>query len=181
MKVDAIINNRKAEVELISKNKNHYNIKIDGKLYDFDIITAGNGLYSILYNNNSWNIEVTKASELNTYTVYKFGQSFKVEIEDALSKSKKNKDIGSHNGLNNIIAPMPGKIVKVFVREGQKVKVGEIVLIISAMKMESEFKSLIDGVVKKVHINDNDIVNGNQLLVEIKAIKEEIEETVEKE
>ena len=70
---------------------------------------------------------------------------------------------------------MPGKIVKVLVEEGEPISAGDTVLIISAMKMESEFKSPVDGIVKKVHIKDNDIVNGDQLLVEIEAI-EEIEE-----
>ena len=175
MKIDAIINKRTASVELISKIQNKYKIKIDDKIYDFDILSTENGSYSIIYNNNSWELEAVKAKELNTYNIYKYGQSFKVEIEDALSKYKKNKESGSHDGQNNIIAPMPGKIVKVLVNEGQEIKIGETVLIISAMKMESEFKSQVDGVIKKIHIKDNDIVNGDQLLVEIEAEIEIVE------
>jgi len=178
MKVEAIINKRKAEIELISKVQNHYKIKVDNKTFDFDIITIGNGSYPIIYNNNSWDLEAAKSSGFNTYTVYKFGQSFKVEIEDALSKYKKNKDLGLQADNNNIIAPMPGKIVKVLVTEGQKVKIGDTILIISAMKMESEFKSAVDGTIKKIHAKNDDIVNGEQLLVEIEAI--ELVETVEK-
>lgn len=178
MKVDAIINKRKTEIELISKVQNRYKIKVDNKTFDFDIITIGNGSYSIIYNNNSWDLEAAKSSGFNTYTVYKFGQSFKVEIEDALSKYKKNKDIGLHGGGNSIIAPMPGKIIKILVTEGQKVKEGDTILIISAMKMESEFKSAVDGTIKKIHAKDEDIVNGDQLLVEIEAT--EVTEAIEK-
>ena len=167
MKVDAIINKRRAEIELISHKNNTYRIQLDDKTYDFDIITTGNGSYSIIYENRSWDMEVVKSGEFNTFTVYKFGESFKVEIEDALSKYKKNKNEGLQGNENNISAPMPGKIVKVLTKEGQPVKVGDTVLIISAMKMESEFKSAIDGVIKKIHIKEDDIVNGNQLLVEI--------------
>ncbi len=178
MKVDAIINKRKAQIELISKIQNRYKIKVDDKIFDFNVISTENGSYSIIYNNKSWNLEVAKSAGFNTYTVYKFGQSFKVEIEDALSKYKKNKDLGLQGAENNIIAPMPGKIVKVLVTEGQKVKVGDTILIISAMKMESEFKSAVDGVVKKIHSKDDDIVNGDQLLVEIEAT--EVLESLEK-
>lgn len=178
MKVDAIINKRRAEIELISKDKNHYKIKIDNKTFDYDIITLNNGSYSIIYNNKSWDLEVAKSAGFNTYTAYKFGQNFKVEIEDALSKYKKNKDTGLQGAGNNIIAPMPGKIVKVLVTENQKVKIGDTILIISAMKMESEFKSAVDGTVKKIHTKNDDIVNGDQLLVEIEAT--EVLESVEK-
>ena len=167
MKVDALINKRRAEIELLSHKNNTYRIQLDDKIYDFDIITTGNGSYSIIYDNKSWDMEVVKSGEFNTYTVYKFGENFKVEIEDALSKYKKNKNEGLGGSDNNISAPMPGKIVKVLVEAGQEVNAGDTVLIISAMKMESEFKSSVDGVIKKIHINENDIVNGNQLLVEI--------------
>ncbi len=175
MKVDAIINDRTATVELVSREDNKFNIKIDDKIYDVDILFTPNGSYSILHNHRSWELETAKANEFNTFNIYKYGQSIKVEIEDALSKYRKNKQTGSHDGQNNIIAPMPGKIVKVLVEEGEPISAGDTVLIISAMKMESEFKSPVDGIVKKVHIKDNDIVNGDQLLVEIEAI-EEIEE-----
>jgi biotin carboxyl carrier protein len=174
MKVDAIIGKRRAELELISHKNNTYRIQLDDKTYDFDIITTGNGSYSIIYNNRSWDMEVVKTGDFNTYNIFKFGESFKIEIEDALSKYKKNKNEGLIGNDNNIIAPMPGKIVKVLVKAGQPVKTGDTILIISAMKMESEFKSSIDGVIKKIHIKENDIVNGNQMLVEI-------EETTKKE
>lgn len=171
MKVNAIIKNRNSEIELISQKGNTYRIQLDDKVYDFDIITTGNGSYSIIYNNNSWDMEVVKSGEFNTYSIFKFGSIFKVEIEDALSKYKKNKNEGLRGNDNNIVAPMPGKIVKILSSPGQPVKSGDTVLIISAMKMESEFKSAVDGIIKKIHIKENDIVNGNQLLVEIEEIQ----------
>lgn len=171
MKVDAIVNKRRAEIELISKKNNTYRIQLDNKTYDFDIITTGNGSYSIIYNNLSWDMEVVKSGEFNTFTVYKFGETFKIEIEDALSKYKKNKNEGLTGNDNNISAPMPGKIVKVLTSVGKPVKAGDTVVIISAMKMESEFKSSIDGIIKKIHVRENDIVNGNQLLIEIEELQ----------
>lgn len=168
MKVEAIIKKRTAEIELISKQDNSYKIRVDDKQYDFDIITTGKGSFSILCGNNSWDIEALRAKEFNTFTVYKNEHNFKVEIVDEHSKYRKNKGgAGMESDQKHIIAPMPGKIVKVLVEEGQVVKVGDTILIISAMKMESEFKSSIDGVIKKVHVKENNIVNGNQLLVEI--------------
>jgi len=52
-----------------------------------------------------------------------------------------------------LIAPMPGKIVKVLVAPGQKVKVGDVVLILEAMKMENEIRSPFEGKVKEVRVS----------------------------
>eukprot|EP01125_Pyxidicula_operculata_P011943 TRINITY_DN390_c0_g1_i2.p1 TRINITY_DN390_c0_g1~~TRINITY_DN390_c0_g1_i2.p1 ORF type:complete len:679 (-),score=144.18 TRINITY_DN390_c0_g1_i2:16-2052(-) len=54
-------------------------------------------------------------------------------------------------------APMPGKIVKVFVKPGQEVKVGDPLIVLEAMKMEHRINAPIDGVVKDVHFNVGDL------------------------
>ena len=62
---------------------------------------------------------------------------------------------------------MPGKVVNVLVSEGDIVKEGETVVIISAMKMESEYKAPKDGVVKKVYVKNDETSDGNQILIEL--------------
>jgi biotin carboxyl carrier protein len=62
---------------------------------------------------------------------------------------------------------MPGKVVKVLVNEGEEIKEGETAVIISAMKMESEYKAPMDGKIKKVHVKDGDTIEGNQVLIEL--------------
>ena len=62
---------------------------------------------------------------------------------------------------------MPGKVVKVLVNEGDVVKEGQTTIIISAMKMESEYKAPMDGIVKKINVRDGDTVEGNQILIEL--------------
>jgi biotin carboxyl carrier protein len=62
---------------------------------------------------------------------------------------------------------MPGKVVKVLVSEGESVTEGQTAVIISAMKMESEYKIPINGKVKKVNVKDGDTIEGNQILIEL--------------
>ena len=62
---------------------------------------------------------------------------------------------------------MPGKVVKVLVSEGESVTEGQTAVIISAMKMESEYKIPMDGKVKKVNVKDGDTIEGNQILIEL--------------
>ena len=62
---------------------------------------------------------------------------------------------------------MPGKVVKIPVKEGDNVSKGDTVIVISAMKMESEYRSSIDGKIKRIFVNEGDSIAGNQPLIEI--------------
>ena len=62
---------------------------------------------------------------------------------------------------------MPGKIVKILVAEGDTVTAGQTVIIVSAMKMESEFKASKSGVISEIPVKEGDTVDGNQVLVVI--------------
>ena len=60
---------------------------------------------------------------------------------------------------------MPGKIVKVLFDVGDKVKAGDTVIIVSAMKMESEYKVKTDRVIKEIKVKEGDTIQANQPLV----------------
>jgi len=64
-----------------------------------------------------------------------------------------------------IRAPMPGRIVEVFVEAGDEVEKGDVVLILEAMKMENELRSPGKAIVKSINVKPGDSVAGNQLLV----------------
>jgi biotin carboxyl carrier protein len=60
---------------------------------------------------------------------------------------------------------MPGKIVKILVKIGDKVKAGDTVVIVSAMKMESEYKVKNDRTIKDILVKEGDTIDGNQPLI----------------
>ena len=60
---------------------------------------------------------------------------------------------------------MPGKVVKIPVKKGDKVNAGDTVIIVSAMKMESEYKVKIDRVVKEIKVKEGDTIAANQPLI----------------
>ncbi|MCO6041752.1 acetyl-CoA carboxylase biotin carboxyl carrier protein subunit [Thermococcus alcaliphilus] len=70
-------------------------------------------------------------------------------------------------GENVVSAPMPGKILRVLVREGDQVRVGQGLLILEAMKMENEIPSPKDGVVKRILVKEGDTVDTGQPLIEL--------------
>ncbi len=66
---------------------------------------------------------------------------------------------------NAIVAPMPGKIISIKVSKGAAVKVGDVVLILEAMKMEQEIKSSLEGTVADIEIAEGDTVKKEQPLI----------------
>lgn len=87
-----------------------------------------------------------------------------------LLQSSHTKSKSQEKSPDKIKAPMPGKITKIFVKEGQAVKKGDALVVMEAMKMEYTLKSDIDTNVEKVNVNLNDQVTLGSLLVQLKVV-----------
>ncbi|GAB6135073.1 pyruvate/oxaloacetate carboxyltransferase [Thermococcus prieurii] len=68
---------------------------------------------------------------------------------------------------NTVTAPMPGKILRVLVSEGQEVRTGQGLVVLEAMKMENEIPAPKDGIVKKIYVKEGDTVNTGDPLIEL--------------
>jgi|DewCreStandDraft_2_1066082.scaffolds.fasta_scaffold00169_22 biotin carboxyl carrier protein len=68
-------------------------------------------------------------------------------------------------GASPVIAPMPGLLVSVEVREGDRVRRGQPVAILEAMKMQMEIRASAAGVVRAVHVHPGQEVRGGQVLI----------------
>ncbi len=69
--------------------------------------------------------------------------------------------------VGDISSPMPGKVVSVKVSPGDKVKKGDVLLVVEAMKMENEIHSPIDGTVEEVYVREGEQVNPDECLIKI--------------
>ena len=92
-------------------------------------------------------------------------------IESPASRGKSSGRAASIEGSGQILAPMPGKILKVKVASGDSVGVGQVLVVMEAMKMEYSLSATIKGRVKALGARDGDQVELNQVLVEIEEVK----------
>jgi biotin carboxyl carrier protein len=165
MALEININGNSSSVELLSKDGNKHQISIDGKLYKVDLVMVEKGVYSIIYRNKSYNVELIQGREPKTYTINTLYNSYDVDIMDAEAKylrGRKHEDLDDDSAISS---PMPGKVVKILVKIGDKVKAGDTVIIISAMKMESEYKVKRDRVIKDILVKEGDTIDGHQPLI----------------
>ena len=165
MALEVNIDGQSVSVELLNKEGNVHQVSIDGTVFKVDLVEVEKGVYSIIYKNKSYNVELAPGKNPKTYTINTLYNSYEVDILDAEAKYLKSR---KHDDLDEgavISSPMPGKVVQVLVKKGDKLKAGDTVIIISAMKMESEYKVKKDRVVKDVKVKDGDTIDGNQPLV----------------
>ncbi len=69
--------------------------------------------------------------------------------------------------MGDVSSPMPGKVVSLKVNVGDKVKKGDVLLVVEAMKMENEIHSPIDGIVEEVYVKEGEQVNPDECLIKI--------------
>ena len=159
------IGDRVADVSLVNKEGNKVQITIDGKPYEVDIVMAENGSCSILHDGDSYNAELIHHEGKKSYDVNIFYRSYHIGIVDSQAKYLRMKKGDDTRQDDKIIAPMPGKVVKIPVQKGDHLQAGDIVIVLEAMKMQSNYKVNSECIVKDILVNEGDSVNGNQTLV----------------
>lgn len=127
--------------------------------------------YIFEYKNRRYNCEIVSRDQ-NKATIRVNGVEYKFSIESIFSYIRRgmiNTD-ANKDEKNNIKAPMPGKIVDIFLAEGDLVNAGEPVLSLEAMKMQNEITASCNGVIQKIKVQAGQNVMKDELLVEIQSI-----------
>jgi len=173
MELELKVNKRNAVVKEVKRVGNILTIAVDDVEYEVDIVKVSNQEFSVLYEGRSFNIEVIESKEPKHYNVNTLYSKFDVEVVDNETRYRQSR-MQSKLILNDntIRSPMPGKVVKVFVKPGDIVEAGQPLIVLSAMKMESEFKAGQRGIVKEVPVKEGETVDNDQLLVVIDDIQE---------
>jgi len=74
---------------------------------------------------------------------------------------------GEFGARDEICTPMPGKVVKILVNEGDRVETGQSLVIVESMKMENEIKSPTAGEVVSVNFSNGDLVEPGQTIIKL--------------
>ncbi len=172
MAYEISIEHRTAKIELLNRVGTKALIKVDDVKYDLDIVEVENGVYSILYNGHSYNIELIRGESSKKFIVNTFAKTFNAEVIDAESKYIHNRNQGMEvEGSNQVLSPMPGKIVKIPVNVGDVVSAGQTLIIVEAMKMQSEFKATGDKIVQAILVKEGDTVDSHQLMIKLENVE----------
>ena len=126
-----------------------------------------------MHEGKSYNAELIRKEGGKSYTVNAHYQSYNIDIIDSQAKYLRMRKGGEEKQQDKIVSPMPGKVVKIPVKVGDRLQAGDIVVVIEAMKMQSNYKVNADCIVRNILVSEGEPVNANQVLIELELIKEE--------
>ncbi len=130
-------------VELIKATNNHLRIEIDGLQYGFNLAvkTLNSNVSYFVHNEQIGTVHLSQK------------ERFPAKESEAIK--------------GGYIAPMPSQIIKILVKEGQEVKAGEGVIVLSSMKMENTIEATADGTVEEIYTTEGANVEAGFLLMKI--------------
>ena len=160
-------------VEDNDENPHTFDVKLGEHVYQVDAHTMPSEIVSVLIDDKSYDLDLEKSNPLDSLDgrmgVRVRGRVIYLEMLDERRKKMKDAQMTrfADGGLLRIVSPMPGKVLRVLVKEEQKVSEGDGLVVVEAMKMENELKAPRDGVVKKILANAGEPVDGSTLLLTI--------------
>ncbi|MGH9786665.1 MAG: biotin/lipoyl-containing protein [Terriglobia bacterium] len=150
---------------------------LDGIPFPAEIAEVQPGVYSVLLGGKSFAARVdlvnSPQSEANAgggaanggeYAVHVDGVCYTVSVRDP-RRRRNDRTRLALGGRQTVKAPMPGKVIRVLVSEGQAVDAGQGLIVVEAMKMQNEIKCPKAGSVQKVLVGEGQAVNAGETLV----------------
>ena len=142
------------------------NCTINGQSYEVLLTQNGSRMSKVIINGTMETIFISETSD-NNYRVHLKGLDFICRRKDELNDTKDYSNNESKGNDLSYYSPMPGKVIKVNVKEGDAVKEGDVLCVVEAMKMENNIKAMTSATVKKVYVDEGDKVDVKNILIEL--------------
>lgn len=157
---DVSIDGKNHRLEL-NRNDGRWTCRLEGREVEVDAVLARPDVLSLRIGNQAYEIKCERVgSELHLWVG---SVRFAAEVRDPRSLRGRTRAADDH-GPKKLIAPMPGKVVRVLAREGEIVDSGAGILVVEAMKMQNEIKSPKKGTIQKVLVREGAPVNAGDVL-----------------
>jgi biotin carboxyl carrier protein len=161
MVYEVIVGGKAHRLEL-ERTASGWQCRFDGKSVHIDAIIPRRDVLSLLIDGRAY--EIKREQTATDLHMWVGSNRFAVELRDPRSLRSRQKTVGDEKGPKKILAPMPGRVVRLLVAENAEVEVGQGVVVVEAMKMQNEIKSPKKGVVKKISATPGAAVNPGDVL-----------------
>jgi biotin carboxyl carrier protein len=165
MTYDVVVDGKTRRLEL-HRGEHTWNCTVDGQLVEVDAALTARDVLSVLVGNKAYEIKRERSLRGELHMVIGSAR-YAVDVQDPRSLRTRRAAAGNEAGPQKLIAAMPGKIVRIIVKEKDEVKAGQPVIVMEAMKMQNEMKSPKDGRVQKILTSEGSTVNAGDTLAVI--------------
>ncbi|PYP87075.1 MAG: hypothetical protein DMF61_10510 [Blastocatellia bacterium AA13] len=163
IRYDTQIDGRSSVVEYEDRNGKCAAV-VDGRRYEFEVAKPEPGAYQIFTGNSVHSANVSGRSS-DKLVVRIRGREYSVSLID---RKHRRAGMDSHGeGLQSVVSPMPGKVVKLLCAVGDEISAGQGVIVVEAMKMQNEIKSSGAGSVIEIRVAEGYTVEAGEVLLVI--------------
>jgi acetyl/propionyl-CoA carboxylase alpha subunit len=160
MTYEVIVDGKQFRLEL-NRVDGRWQCRLDGQEVHFDAVLPRPNVLSILIDGKAY--EIKREHTATDLHLWVGPRRYGVDLRDPRSlRSRSTADDGK--GPRKLVAPMPGKVIRLLVPEGAEVQAGQGVLVVEAMKMQNEIKSPKKGAVRKIVVTPGANVNAGDVL-----------------
>lgn len=164
MKLNAELNQENRSINIKQEGEKLY-AEIDDRKYEIEAHEIKEGVFLLKHLGRVFECRVNRnENRREQFNVQVKNQSFNINLYDPKRFRGAADADATADGIAEILAPMPGKIVRVLASVGDEIKSGDGVIVVEAMKMQNEMKSPKDGTVKEIRTQAGDTVNGGDVL-----------------
>ena len=135
--------------------------RVDGREIEVDAVLARPNVLSLRVGDDAYEVKCERVA--GDMYLWVGTAQFAAEVRDPRSLRGRTRALDDH-GPKRLTAPMPGKIVRVLVSQGDEVEAGAGVLVVEAMKMQNEIKSPKKGTIQKILVSAGAAVNAGDVL-----------------
>ena len=140
-----------------------WRVTLDGRPVAVDAVEIAPNRLSVLLDGQSFEITVTPSPD-GKLKLQTGSQEFTAEVIDPRAWSGRRHGHVEAEGRQQIVAPMPGKVVRLLVKAGDHVEAGQGLLVVEAMKMQNEIRSPKSATVERVLAKEGQPVNAGEIL-----------------
>jgi biotin carboxyl carrier protein len=140
-----------------------YRIALDGEPIDADATMVAPGTVSVLLAGQSFQVHVTPAHD-DQIKLQAGPYEFTAQIQDPRAWQGRRHSALEAEGRQQVIAPMPGKVIRLLVNSGDEVEAGQGLVVVEAMKMQNEIRSPKKGKVERLQVKEGQNVNAGEVL-----------------
>ena len=160
MTYDISIDGKNHRLDL-NQVEGRWTCRLDGREIAVDAVLARPDVLSLRIDNKAYEVKCERVgSEMHLWVG---SVRFAAEVRDPRSFRGRVR-AADDQGPKKLLAPMPGRVVRVLVSQGAEVEAGTGVLVVEAMKMQNEVKSPKKGTVQKILATEGDAVNAGDVL-----------------
>jgi biotin carboxyl carrier protein len=163
VKYEVLLAGKTRVVELTRQN-GAWKISLDGNTLDANAVEVAPNIFSVLLSGDSHQIRIAPRAD-GTLTLYTGLAEYHAEVTDPRSWRGRRQGAVEAEGRQQITAPMPGKVVRLLVKEGDSVEAGQGLLVVEAMKMQNEIRSPKSGKIEKLFAQEGQPVNAGEVLL----------------